>query len=105
MPDASEPRPARSPIIPTIGRIVLVRSNFAAGDFPAIITGVGELPDVIDVTAFPRGGLAQPLSNLVYEEDHDNSQRSVSWRWMDYQKAVAKQNDPVSGAAIPPPSA
>lgn len=77
-----------SPIEPTVGRVVLVRSPTWEGDAPAIVNAVHS-NECISVCVMPFGQEARSLTSISYAEDHDTSGFPQTWHWMDYQKKVA----------------
>lgn len=87
-----------SPIMPSVGRIVLV--NMGDHDpVPGIVTRVFT-KECINVTVIPDGGLPAPYSSILYAEDHTASGQYVSWHWMDYQVKVAAERDPATGEVV-----
>lgn len=89
-----------SPIPPTIGRVVLVRSSMWGGDAPALVTQVNN-NDNINVCVMPNGEAPYPRMSVPYAEDHDASGFVESFHWMDYQRKVAAERDPETGASLP----
>lgn len=87
-----------NPIMPSIGRVVLVRSADWEGDAPGIVNKVHS-EDCINVFVMPDQAVAHSRSSIQYAEDHDASGMSISFHWMDYQLKVAAERDPVSGAS------
>lgn len=90
-----------NPIMPSIGRVVLVRSADWEGDAPGIVNKVHS-EDCIDAHVMPGYEVAHTRSSIVYAEDHDASGRSISFHWMDYQLKVASERDPNSGEVAGP---
>lgn len=81
-----------SPIIPTVGRVVLVRGVLISltepnREYPALITGVHD-QDTIDLVAFMERG-TMFAERVLY--NGDGSETSIAWSWMDYQKKVAAE--------------
>lgn len=82
-----------SPITPTVGRIVLFRSQRhldmgnGALEVPAIVTRVWG-PNCVNLQVFRDAEPPAPVTSVMYD---DGEQLSVhaGWRWMPYQKAVA----------------
>lgn len=83
-----------SPIMPTIGRIVLVRCSTIAymggqPEMPAIVTAVHDL-NTISVTAMPFNGNPYPLASIRYHQDDIPPDGYYTvWRWMPYQLETA----------------
>lgn len=74
-------QPKKSPIEPTIGRMVL----FQYGDkktYPAVINGVHG--DVVDLSVLTKSHVEQ-FDSVRYGKD------SLEWRWMEYQLGQAKK--------------
>lgn len=88
-----------SPIIPTIGRIVLVRGepvndSEPRREYPAIVTRAYD-QNFIDLMIFAP--VAKPFSYRVqYHSDTEIKHDRIVWRWMDYQvqNAVKKDVEP-----------
>lgn len=81
-----------SQIIPTVGRVVLVRGVLIYltepnREYPALITGVHD-QDTIDLVAFMERG-TMFAERVLY--NGDGSETSIAWSWMDYQKKVAAE--------------
>lgn len=85
-----------NPIVPSIGRVVLVRSADWEGDAPGIVNLVHS-NECINVHVMPSNEIAHTRSSIQYAEDHDASGMSISFHWMDYQLKVAAERDPNSG--------
>lgn len=82
-----------SPIVPTVGRIVLVRGTHVLSldprhELPAIITGVIE-KNTISVEVFGRDRNHNLLLDVAYRPELDVPVLGAAWRWMDYQTQVA----------------
>lgn len=86
---------------PTIGRIVLFKSNDpsqlgnGAEEVPAIVTRVWS-DSCVNLTVFRD--FAPPLSvtSVNMADDFAASGQGVAWRWMPYQKAVAAGEIPAT---------
>ena len=79
-----------NPIMPSIGRVVLVRSADWEGDAPGTVNKVHS-EDCINVFVMPDQAVAHSRSSIQYAEDHDASGLSISFHWMDYQLKVAAE--------------
>ena len=84
----------KSPITPTVGRVVLVRGTSVRKDdpereYPALITRVwGE--NCINVHIFNDEAGGVTLTSVQYV-DAEGPVGWAAWRWMDYQKKVAAE--------------
>lgn len=86
-----------SPIMPSIGRVVLVRSADWEGDAPGIVNKVHS-QDCINVFVMPDQQIAHSRTSILHDDDGSGGQ-SISWHWMDYQKKVAEERDTATGEA------
>lgn len=88
----------KSPIPPSIGRIVLVRLSSGSRNqpeiSPAIVTEV-ITNDEINVCVFPSGQSPWPVTGVIYSEEALEGQ--ATFHWMDYQRKVAETTDPKTG--------
>lgn len=88
---------SQSPIVPSIGRVVLVRlfGNEGVNDeAPAIVNGIDEDAQTIDVCIMPAGMSPWPVTGLAYHQSDDVptegelfDEHPGVWRWMPYQLA------------------
>lgn len=91
-----------SPIVPAIGRLVLLTVIAASGlpvEIPAIITNVHSdtCVSVVGLSAIGVEGLhaggTVPMTSVSYDED---ASKRHTWRWMAYQKGQAAKVDTIS---------
>ena len=81
-----------SPIMPTVGRVVLVRGIVISltepkRQYPALVTGVCD-QNTIDLVTFNEQGTLY-INHAPY--DDSDGETAVAWSWMDYQKKVAAE--------------
>ena len=81
-----------SPIMPTVGRVVLVRGIAISltepkRQYPALVTGVCD-QNTIDLVTFNEQGTLY-INHATY--DDSDGETAVAWSWMDYQKKVAAE--------------
>jgi hypothetical protein len=86
-----------SPIIPSIGRIVLVRgadtqSGHPQREYPALVTSVWG-PNCVTVHVFNEQPGGRILTSVLYEDDLSATEWPRAWRWMDYQVAQAAKHE------------
>lgn len=87
-----------NPIPPTVGRVVLVRSNDWDGDAPGIINRVHS-NEAINAFVMTDQEVPYTRSSIPYAEDHDADGLSLSFHWMDYQlNLAAEQQTPAVDA-------
>lgn len=89
-----------SPIVPSIGRIVLVRgSSVLKGDgfreVPAIVTRVWN-QNLINVRVFADDQGDRFITSLEFN-DNIEADTPQAWRWMDYQVQTAAKSQDVLG--------
>lgn len=89
-----------SPIVPTVGRVVLVRGSSVRVDeplreFPALVTRVWN-DNCINVHVFNEEAGGKVITSVTFDDDEE-SIGYAAWRWMPYQVQAAKERDPVSG--------
>lgn len=71
---------------PSVGRIVLFRSNqikdvgFDGAEVPAIITAVHS-DDCVNLTVFRDAQDPVPITSVNYAEDFEASGQGLAWRW------------------------
>lgn len=77
---------------PTIGRIVLYRGPLltnGAPEAPAIVTRVWS-DTCVNITVFRDYGTPEIVASVPLDADKATDAKvSHTWRWMEYQKAVA----------------
>ena len=79
---------SQTPIIPTIGRVVLVAIDGQIA--PGIVNHVNSQdPDVIQAAIFTRDGIKQCVLTYHETDEVGGAYGDFTWHWMPYQKAVA----------------
>ena len=79
---------SQTPIIPTIGRVVLVAINGQIA--PGLVNYVSsQEPDVIEAAVLTRSGIFQHALTYHETDEVGGAYGDFTWHWMPYQKAVA----------------